>query len=309
MSVESKSNHILELSKELLDDLELNRLTGEALILKVTRLSRYVGTEEIRSWLSYEVQGYNNSDSIAKKYLNMTGRWINKEEGKAYYGPLAQIEALIESQKLKLSVMRIPDTSGDRALLAVRHMTESISLVGNIIPKLSGVRSRVWGLLHKFVSEVYYTKIFDSLSESIFDQYKNEVDSLIAEYCGSVLEQIPSVVDRLSENTPEAVSQALMTCRRIIDSFADSIFAPSDETMEIGGNILSLKADKYQNRINAFIHLNCDSTSQKKKLRQNLSNLYERVSTGVHSEVTEKEARALFLNTYLILGEVLNLKG
>ncbi|HBS44087.1 MAG TPA: hypothetical protein DEA91_05755 [Paenibacillus sp.] len=309
MSVGSKSNHILELSEELLDDIEFNRITGEALILKVTRLSRYVGTDEIRSWLSYEVQGYNSTDTIAKKYLDLTRRWTNKEEGKAYYGPLAQIEALIDSQKLKLNSMRIPDISGDAALLSVRHMTQSIYSVSNTIPQLSGIRSRVLGLLHKFVSDIYYTKVFDSMSESIFDQYKNEVDSLIAEHCGSVLEQIPSVVDRLSENNLEAVSQALMTCRRIIDSFADSIFAPTDETLEIGGNILSLKADKYQNRINAFIHLNCESASQKKKLRQNLSNLYERVSTGVHSEVNEKEARALFLNTYLLLGEVLNLKG
>jgi len=40
------------------------------------------------------------------------------------------------------------------------------------------------------------------------------------------------------------------------------------------------------------------------KLRQNLQNLYERVSAGVHSDVDEQEARNLFFNVYLILGQV-----
>ena len=44
------------------------------------------------------------------------------------------------------------------------------------------------------------------------------------------------------------------------------------------------------------------------KIRQNLSNLYIRVSTAVHSEVSAEEAKSLFLNTYLILGEILHIE-
>ena len=99
----------------------------------------------------------------------------------------------------------------------------------------------------------------------------------------------------------------MTTCRRIIDSFANHIFPATDETIEIGGNVLSLKQEKVQNRINAFIHQHSKSESQKMKLRQNLSNLYERVSAGVHSVVDASEAKSLFFNTYLLLGEILTL--
>lgn len=59
-------------------------------------------------------------------------------------------------------------------------------------------------------------------------------------------------MSRLSEDVLESVSQALTTVRRIIDAFADSIYPPSDETINIGGNELSLSANKHQNRINAL---------------------------------------------------------
>jgi hypothetical protein len=36
--------------------------------------------------------------------------------------------------------------------------------------------------------------------------------------------------------------------------------------------------------------------------------LYDRVSTGVHSDVDAQEAINLFFNTYLLLGEILTLK-
>lgn len=145
------------------------------------------------------------------------------------------------------------------------------------------------------------------MSESIFEKYKSEVDTLISVHCGDVLQQIPSVMSRLAEGNPESISQALSTARRIIDSFADSIFPPNEETINIGGNELTLGANKHQNRINAFVHQRIDSKSRKQKIRQNLSNIYDRVSTGVHKDVTAEEARSLFLNTYLLLGEVLHI--
>lgn len=304
---QSKSKHILELSQELLNDIELSRLSGEQLILKASRLARYVGSEETKTWLSMELGGYYNNE-IGKKYMSKTGRWTNREKGKGYWGPLAQIEAALEASKLKLKTMSIPNTSGEYANLAVTNVITSINNTSSNISKLGGIRSRVLALIHDFVTNVYYEKTFDSLAESIFDTYKNDVDQLIADKCGDVIQQIPSVMDRLSDGDSESISQALTTCRRIIDSFANSILPPSEETIEIDGNTISLKADKTQNRINAYVHLNCDSKSRKKKIRQNLSNLYERVSSGVHSEVEANEAKSLFLNTYLLLGEVLSVK-
>lgn len=304
---QSRSEHILELAKELLDDIELSRSSAESLILKATRLARWVGSEEIRYWLKLEMQGYNSSNEMSLRYMGVTGRWVDRENQRGYWGPLAQQEAAIIAEQAKLHAMRVPDTAGDMAFIAIKKVTDEMTSSTSYISKLSGIKSRVLAKLHEFVSEIYYEKQFDSLSESIFERYKRDVDSLIGESCGVVLEQIPSVMNRLSEGDQEAISQSLTTCRRVIDSFADSIFPPSEETIEIGGNQLSLAANRHQNRINAYIHQRIDSGTRKKRFRQNLANLYDRVSTGVHNEVTVEEARALFLNTYLLIGEILHL--
>lgn len=304
---QSRSEHILQLAKELLDDIELNRLTAEALLLKASRLARWVGSDEIKYWINLEMKGYNSSNEISLKYMGITGRWLNKEEGKGYWGPLAQQEAALEAENIKLRSMTTPDTSGDWAFRVMQMYEQQLVSTSNYISRLSGIKSRVLAHLHEFVTEVYYEKEFDSLSESIFEKYKSDIDTLISEHCGDVLEQIPSVMARLAERDNEAISQALTTVRRIIDSFADSIFPPTEETINIGGNELSLGANRHQNRINAYVHQRTESKSRKTKIRQNLSNLYDRVSTGVHNDVTTEEARALFLNTYLLLGEVLHI--
>jgi hypothetical protein len=249
------------------------------------------------------MQGFSSNDETSLKYMSKTGRWTEKKENKGYWMPLAEIEANISTQSLKIKQLRIPDTQG----LNTSNIVTQISTTAKLIAKLEGIKSRVISLIHDFATSVYYEKIFDNLAESIFDEYKKEVDLLIAENSGDIIQQIPSVISRLSDGDTESISQALTTCRRIIDNFADKIFPPSDDTIEIGGNTLSLKVDKTLNRLNAYVHQKTSSDSRKKKIRQNLSNLYDRVSTGVHSDVTASEARNLFFNVYLILGEILAL--
>eukprot|EP00487_Bulimina_marginata_P005341 TRINITY_DN23139_c0_g1_i1.p1 TRINITY_DN23139_c0_g1~~TRINITY_DN23139_c0_g1_i1.p1 ORF type:complete len:229 (+),score=52.01 TRINITY_DN23139_c0_g1_i1:293-979(+) len=200
------------------------------------------------------MQGYNSSNEISLKYMGITGRWVNREKQTGYWGPLAQQEAAIEAEKVKLHAMRVPNTAGDMAFIATKKVTDEMASATNYISKLSGIKSRVLARLHEFVSEIYYEKEFDSLSESIFEMYKKDVDSLIGETCGDVLEQIPSVMNRLAEGDQEAISQALTTCRRVIDSFADAIYPPTENTVKIGGNELSLGASRHQNRVSAYIH-------------------------------------------------------
>jgi hypothetical protein len=303
----SQSEHILELSRELLDDIELDRLPAEKLLLKSSRLARLAGSDEIQAWIRLEMRGYNDSDPVSIKYMGQTGRWTDYEKKKGYWGPLAQQEASIQALNAELSALRLPDVSGDWALAATNKATNSIAVARNTIATLSGIRSRVLALLHAFVAEVYYEREFAALAETTFERFKKDVDALIATRSGDVLSKIPSVIARLSEGNPEAVSQALSTCRRILEAFADSIFPPTDAVIELGGNTLKLDASKHQNRINAYIAQRTESSSRRQKLRQNLSNLFDRVSTGVHDDVTNEEAFSLFLNTYLFLGEVLHL--
>ncbi len=194
------------MAKELLDDIELSRCNAESLLLKASRLARWVGSDEIKSWIKFEMQGYNSSNKISLKYMTLTGRWTDKEKNRGYWGPLAQQEAAINAENIKLQSLRLPDTAGDKAFIVMRQVTEQMTSISNYISKLSGIRSRVLALLHQFISEVYYEKEFDHLSETIFENYKKEVDTLIVGSCGEVLEQIPAVMNRLSDGDQESIS-------------------------------------------------------------------------------------------------------
>lgn len=301
----NRSEHIFQLAQELLDDIELSRLSGEALVLKATRLARLVNSEKIQSWLQYELKGYNSNDKLALEYMGKTGRWTNYQEKKGYWGPLAQQEAAMQALEAQLRQMRLPDSVTSAPIIT--GFTGQMTGITQQIQTHRAIKSKVISLLHEFVSSVYYEKAFSGLAEDIFESYKREIDTRIAEKCGDVLSKLPYVYDRLREGDSEAVSQGLTTCRRIVDAFADALYPATEETVQIDGNTLELGANRHQNRINAYIAEKVSSDSRRKRLRQSLSNLYSRVSTGVHSEVSPQEAQALLLSTYLFLGEVLNL--
>ncbi|HBG9754020.1 TPA: hypothetical protein KRV87_002886 [Klebsiella oxytoca] len=303
-----RSEHELELAKELLDDIELSKLNAEALFLKAARLARLCGTEEFKKWIGFEIRGYVSNDETSLKFMTKTGRWTNREERKGYWAPIAQIEAIINSQTLKLNSLGTPNVSGvSMAYPIMKEHRDLVNNVSNSISTYSGIKSRALGVLHDFVSAIYYEKELDHLAESIFERYKKDIDTLISDLCAEVLQQIPSVVNRLAERDEESVSQALTTVRRIIDSFADAIFPPTEDTYEIGGEALTLGPSRHLNRINVFVHQRIESKGRKDKIRQNLKNLYARVSTGVHADVTIEEAQSLFLNCYLLLGEILHI--
>lgn len=313
---QSKSEHVLSLAADLLDDIELGRLSTEQLLLKVSRLARLTGSDETRKWLKYELHGYNEFGKIYDKYMEITGRWSNQKEKKGYFHSLAGIESVIENSKSELKIMRIPDISisstNPRELAPSSiplHVTNKIisncDQLNYIIKTMVQIKGKVLSLLHKFVCDVYYERVFSGMVGDVFERYKAMVDSHLAGRCGDVLEKFPAVYDRLAEGDSEAVSQALTTCRRIIASFADSIFPASNTTIEINGNTVKLGDAEVKNRINAYIIERTSSDSRRDKLRQSLNNLWGRTSSGVHADVAQDEARSLLLNVYLLLGEII----
>lgn len=70
---------------------------------------------------------------------------------------------------------------------------------------------------------------------------------------------------------------------------------------------LSVNAQNVLNRLQAYTHASGIAKSRRDRLCRTLSDLYERCSAGAHAEVTIDEARFVFLQTYVVLGEILML--
>lgn len=325
---ESPSEHKTKLAEELLDDIELSRLPAENLLLKVARLARLVNDEHVRAWLRFELAGFVDGDPISLAYMDVTGRWTERGKKLGYWQPLSEIDALIASYKIQMQQLQIPNvhfapsSANPHEVVtgwAGSAITQATAPIGQVLNQLdvltrgsttlSGIRSRVLALLHGFVTRVYYELVFSNVQESIFERQKSVIEARLAASCGTVLEKVPAIYDRLAAPDAEAVSQALNSCRRILDAVADSIFPPRDGTVKLGDNELKLTASHHQNRLNAFIAEHCPSDSRRKILRRAVADLYDRVSTGVHNDVSPEEARFLFLRTYLLVGEILSLEN
>ena len=104
---QNRSEHIFILAQELLDDIELNRLSGEALLLKATRLARLVDSEQVQRWLEYELKGYNSRDELSLRFMARSGRWIDYEKKTGYWGPLAQQESAMQALEMQLKHMHL----------------------------------------------------------------------------------------------------------------------------------------------------------------------------------------------------------
>jgi len=323
----SVSAHKLALAQELLDDIELGRLPLENLLLKTTKLARLIGDQEARKWLEYELSGFVSDDPVSLKYMLLTGRWLDQANNQGYWHSLAQIDARITMNKLQIQQLQVPNivfvpsrSSAPEefseylehfkkaATSPINQVLEHLQTLNAEVARLSGIRAKILARLHAFISKAYYELAFGNLQEAIFERQRKLVDAQLAESCGSILEELPAIYDRLIHGAPEAISQALSICHRLMNAFADSIYPPTNETINIGGIELQLTSEHPLNRIQAFIQKSCESASRRHGLQRSFSDLYDRVSTGVGGEMTPDEARFLFLQTYILLGEVLSLQ-
>lgn len=94
-SPRSTGAHRLALAQELVDDIELGRLSPENLLLKAARLARLVSDERISKWINYELMGYVSGDPVSLEWMTATGRYTDAAKQIGYWAPFAQIEAYI----------------------------------------------------------------------------------------------------------------------------------------------------------------------------------------------------------------------
>lgn len=154
-----------------------------------------------------------------------------------------------------------------------------------------------------------------------------ELGSALSDALGTMADQ---VISRFSDAAPELgnklwsairtydraevaedYAQVAVSCRRVIEYVADSIFPPVEDST--GGRRLGSK--NYRNRLLAFadrerasdanVDLICASTALLSEQLEKLGNL---LNKGVHAEVSRHEARRCLLRTIMALDDILSLK-
>ena len=321
---ENLSSHIVALSTALLEDIELSRLPPEQLLLKAARLARLVDDEETAKWLRLELNGYCN-DETSRAFMLRFGRLNCAEAKNGYFQPFAGVSSAIASMQTQIQQLRVPDLQfapssanpservtgwGDSAVRAIAKpasdVLQRVQALTTAVTNMASIRSRVLSAIHDFAVSVYYEKAFAGLAESIFERHKTAIDDLLKVNAPDVLQKLPAIYDRLTADDQEAISQALNSVRRMIRAFADAVYSPGKGTVEFKGTRYEIGSDKVLNRIKLFLNAGCSSETRCERLNKNLRKVHERASAGTHTDVTSEEARALFLQAYLTLGEMVS---
>jgi hypothetical protein len=150
---------------------------------------------------------------------------------------------------------------------------------------------------------------------------RNRVDTLLSRRAPEVLDRFNVAFRRLREavgrnaegETNEELSQALMSCRRILKAVVD-VVQPADPARVESDDGHRLTDEHYKNRLVEFLRVNVTSSSFRSALIKDGESLFERFGTiddlsskGVHSRVALDEATFCALHTYTLAGEILAL--
>lgn len=297
--------HTRQLASELLDDVELSRTTVSLMVLKASRLARLVGDVQAEEWLAFETAGIPNSPA-GRRHMTHTQRWTDGDTSKGFWSPVTDLEQMVFSFQRQLDASRIDAYSGDGIIVASREHRQAVASITSRITALTAVVNRVQSMIHGFARRTFYELEFATRQQTLFESARGSIDGLLAPTVGQALEKIDSIYRRLDEGDAEGVSQAMNTCRRLIDSFADAVYpAEPGKSVDVDGDSLDVGPGRTKNRIVAFNGQHVQSKDRRNRLRRSLMDIYSRVSSGVHADISIDEARHLFLSTYVLLGEIL----
>jgi hypothetical protein len=159
---------------------------------------------------------------------------------------------------------------------------------------------------------------FSSIADDVFSRLRERVDSAIGMQIPIAVKRLAAVYDNLRSENPEDWSNAVHSCRRILQDFADAVFPPrEDKIVKEKGKEKRIKLGKenYINRIMAFIENRSSSKrfndivgSHLRFIGERLDAVFEASQKGSHDTIiSREEADRYVVYTYLIVGDLLSL--
>ncbi|MGV2916343.1 hypothetical protein [Streptomyces alfalfae] len=161
---------------------------------------------------------------------------------------------------------------------------------------------------------------YSSINDSIFGDYKAVVDRLLSVHAPDLVERFNTLYRRLNEAADqdhtrpagEELSQALTTCRRILEAVVSQVLPAQAEPSAAG---YKLDQASYRSRLFEFIKIANESKNVSAATIAMAEGLHARfaafdklTSKGVHADVALRAANMCALNVYVLCGEVLLLK-
>lgn len=321
-----------DLATEILKNFELSELPVSKIILNCLRLCRLLGDEDGILLFTFESSGYPSTPTgmpaESWRIAGLAGRrYITSEEknGKktdneyAKTELIAEIEEVIEAQKIRLSASTDPNISITSANpnQYVRapdgNTVERNRIVSSIKNNQSWVQ-KITGKLYAYVLNIYNKLMYGNIVEDTFTQARLKVNDELAKVCPKAIEKFVSVYSNMDSDNPEDWANAVHSCRRILLDVADVLYPPQEEPILVNGKKVKVGTDQYINRLIQFISEKEGSKTYKDVVGADLGSIGMRldaindaVCKGTHVEVAKDEASRYIIHTYLLISDILSL--
>ena len=304
-------NEALDLSSEILKNIELSEISLALIALKTIRLARLLNDFEMVKLMKLEISGYpkinvyegNIEFREVERLARLAGRLYLEVEGFLEFIPDA-IEKL-ENEK-KIINKRIDTASNFDEYNKLQKRFQEVSEI------LAHRRS----FIHEYITKTYLELNYSNIAEDIFSAIKQNVDQKIGEIVPESIEKFVAIYENLTSKNPENWSNAVHSCRRILKDLANAIYPPTKNIKKgIDGKSHELGEEQYINRIIKFITQKSESKtyikivgSHLRFIEDRLKSISEGSNKGTHTDITDREeAIRIVVYTYLLLGDILSL--
>ncbi len=325
----------LSLSAEILKNVELSELPLTNIALKVSRLARLLKEFDVQKKMAYEVSGYHVvpgglPQDIWQLALDADRKFeklnpeTKKNEQYVYLESISELEEQLRIAETSLAAARDPDFA-----ISSANPTQNVySPTGNVVER-NTIRQSVTQaskrlasrrtLIYQYTMRKHYELKFSGIAEDVFFRVGQQVDATIGRLIPDAVKRLTSIYENLHSENPEDWSNAVHSCRRILQDLADVVFPAIDEEriVKFEGKTRTIKLSKnnYINRIMAFVQDSSDSErfqdlvgSHLVFLGDRLDSIFKASQKGSHTVIiNRKEADRYVVYTYLLVGDILSL--
>lgn len=256
-------------------------------------------------------------DESQRYYLDQHRIYLrNRAVDSGKYNPtsIQQIEDIVEHYEKAVAGFSIPSNlSEHQAFVAMQDMNAAQA---DAIPQISQLRniiSRVRQSVYDYLVQTE-VEIDSGKSESLFfDQVQIRINSALNKHAPDAAQKFIGSQERVSSGGKEDVSHALTSCRRMMESLADSLYPANNAVIKGGDGVeRTMSQDAYKNRILQFVAESVGKHKDGKVLKaavveigSKLDALLSLANKGVHDDATLAEAHTCVIQTYLLAGSLL----
>lgn len=314
MTPQSEAVRLLE---ESLSENEATKGSLLAAVQKLSRAAALVDNDGIKKWCSIQLGDRKYTSTLVEllKVLQIKNKTEGEPKLEVLRGKLKNLglgDMHYEDEELNikvheegggyLSIGFIEERYAD--LVRLKKGNDGTYYKINLNGHINYVRRRS----HELASELLNQIRFAGTSSNCFDILRIAVDDKLLDLDPALGEQLMLAFKGVSGKSDEEWSQAMATCRRLLEGLADVLYPPNTDA-SVGR---ALTQAQYVNRLWAFMDKSIESDANRALAKSHVDFLgawMEKVNKiankGVHAEVGQLEAVKAVFHTYILVADIL----